>query len=86
MAPEELSALADKIVSVGQHGHSRVYFLVPKRQQLPPVSEERAARQRAARQRAARQRALPRRPAFGRWAAGGRVELRLRGRWSTRSS
>jgi hypothetical protein len=33
------SALADKIAGTGT-SKARFYFLVPKRQQLPPVSEE----------------------------------------------
>jgi hypothetical protein len=39
MTPEELSALADRIAGV-RASKARFYFLVPKRQQLPPVSEE----------------------------------------------
>ncbi len=39
MTPEELSALADRIARISS-GKARFYFLVPKRQQLPPVSEE----------------------------------------------
>ncbi len=39
MTPEELSALADKIAGISR-GKARIYFLVPKRQQLPPLSEE----------------------------------------------
>ncbi len=39
MTPEQLSALADRIARI-QACCARFYFLVPKRQQLPPVSEE----------------------------------------------
>jgi hypothetical protein len=39
MTPEELSALADKTARI-QACDARFYFLVPKRQQQPPVSEE----------------------------------------------
>jgi hypothetical protein len=39
LTPEELSALADRIARI-PGGYSRFYVLVPKRQQLPPVSEE----------------------------------------------
>jgi hypothetical protein len=39
MTPEELSALADRIARI-QACCARFYILVPKRQQLPPVSEE----------------------------------------------
>ncbi len=40
MTPEELSALADRIAGIRDVSTLRFYFLVPKRQQLPPVSEE----------------------------------------------
>jgi hypothetical protein len=41
MTPEELSALADKTAGTSIIiNHQRFYFLVPKRQLLPPVSEE----------------------------------------------
>jgi hypothetical protein len=43
MTPEELSALADKTARM-EVSKARFYFLVPKRQQLPPVSEARARR------------------------------------------
>jgi hypothetical protein len=39
MTPEELSALAAKIAGFTA-SKARLYFLVPKRQQLPPVTEE----------------------------------------------
>ncbi len=38
MTPEELSALADQIAGISR-GKARLYFLVPKRQPLPPLSE-----------------------------------------------
>jgi hypothetical protein len=39
MTPEKLRALADRIAGISSC-KARFYFLVPKRQQLPPVSEE----------------------------------------------
>ena len=38
MTPEELSALADRIARIEAH-KTRFYFLVPKRQQLPPLTD-----------------------------------------------
>ncbi len=59
MTPEDLSALADKLAR-WDASTLRFYFLVPKRQLLPPwlpMSEE----------------LKPGSPRSGRWATGGRV-------------